>query len=116
MYEVSVERAEMSEESDVNRSSSRSSHSSNGCVVHNVGVKRKVHKENWKKENAKSRRNAGKSYVSAITGKTVKGKKFIVSNKCCPKKCFGQVDAVNQEGFYNSFWAVGNKNNQDQML
>ncbi|KAJ4425785.1 hypothetical protein ANN_27410 [Periplaneta americana] len=51
-----------------------------GSITSTRGVKRKIRKSSWKKENAKKRRNSGKSYISS-SGKTKSAKRKIFGAK-----------------------------------
>ncbi|XP_069697133.1 uncharacterized protein [Periplaneta americana] len=109
-------KCEAEQERGKMRSNDGNTSSTESEYEHALGRKRKIQKENWKKEVAKKKRNAGEDYVSTKTGKKVSAKKFKVSERCCPKKCFLRIEANNQEIIHNSFWATGDKNIQDTLM
>ncbi|KAJ4437865.1 hypothetical protein ANN_13804 [Periplaneta americana] len=57
-----------------------------GSTTSTRGVKRKIRRSSWKKENAQKKRNSGKSYISR-SGKRIPAKRFSVVKTCCKLNC-----------------------------
>ena len=67
---------------------------------------RPCHKETWKKNVAKAKRNKGQEYVSLATGKTVPERK--VGPPCkCSKKCYDRVGYQNIKDIFHDYWNSG---------
>ncbi|KAK4318299.1 hypothetical protein Pmani_010709 [Petrolisthes manimaculis] len=68
--------------------------------------KRSRDERKWKKTVAKEKRNSGKQYTSAYTGKEVAERK--VGTPCgCRMGCFDLVGQANIEVIFNDFWKSG---------
>lgn len=79
------------------------------------GRKRTRQKENWKKSVAKRKRNLGQEYVSLSTSCVVQARK--IGPPCaCKNKCFQTVTQAGVQCIFESFWALGDFNVQNNYL
>lgn len=81
----------------------------------NLGKRKLRYKNLWERNKKKARRNEGLCYTSS-SGKVVHSKKFHPIDKCCSKQCYKTINVVEQENLFKSFWLVGDKEKQDNVI
>lgn len=81
----------------------------------NKGYRKLKHETLWKRNVSKARKDSGKSYQNK-NGFVVEAKKLKSISKCCQKNCFQNVPMQDQATFFKSFWDIGNKDAQDQIV
>ncbi|XP_072395807.1 uncharacterized protein [Diabrotica undecimpunctata] len=75
--------------------------------------KRKRNPEGWKRTIVKKLRNCGKEYQSLHNGKLIPARKMLSSCKnTCRLKCSVKFTQEDREILFNSFWNLGNLENQ----
>lgn len=99
----------------MNDSSVTTSTTTTSTSASNCGLKKKSRRERWEDNKRKCRRDRGRGYVSA-NGSVVSRKKFKEIKHCCNTKCYSTFDRDTQKELFQSFYAIGKKENQDTYL
>lgn len=81
----------------------------------NLGYRKLKCESLWKRKSMKIKKDRGESYKTK-KGTLIDAKKFKAIRGCCLKNCYRNVPNTDQAKFFESFWNLGNKDDQDKIV